>query len=214
MGHILSVLSGGIQQTLEITISAFLLGAVLGLPLAMMRRSGVWLLQLPAVAVVEILRAVPPIVWLFIVYYAIGSGSIKLSTYQAATVGLGLMASAHLSEIYRAGLNSVPTGQWEAVRALGLPKVPSYARVILPQAFIVVIPPMATFAIGLLKDSATASVIGATDIAFRAVQQTQQDLNGLGNFAVAGLLYILLSIPVAAVSRGVDKALSRKLALI
>jgi polar amino acid transport system permease protein len=214
MGHILSVLSVGIQQTLEITVSAFLLGAVLGLPLAILRRSGVWVLQFPAVATVEILRAVPPIVWLFIVYYAIGSGSIKLSTYQAATVGLGLIAAAHLSEIYRAGLNSVPAGQWEAVRALGLPKLASYTRVILPQAFIVVIPPMATFAIGLLKDSATASVIGATDITFRAVQQTQQDLNGLGNFAVAGLLYILLSIPVAVVSRGLDKALSRKLALI
>lgn len=213
MSHLLSVLAAGISQTVEITVSAFLVGAVLGLPLAIMRRSGVWLLQIPAVAVVEVARAVPPIVWLFIVYYAVGSGSIKLSTFQAATIGLGLIAAAHLSEIYRAGLNSVPVGQWEAVRALGLPTRPSYTRVILPQALLVVIPPMATFAIGLLKDSATASVIGATDIAFRAVQQTQQDLNGLGNFAVAGVLYILLSIPVAIVSRGADKVLFRRLAV-
>lgn len=213
MSHILNVLAAGISQTVEITSSAFLVGAVLGLPLAIMRRSGIWLLQIPAVVVVEVVRAIPPIVWLFIAYYAVGSGSIKLSTFQAATIGLGLIAAAHLSEIYRAGLNSVPAGQWEAVRALSLPTRPAYARVILPQTLVVVIPPMATFAIGLLKDSATASVIGATDIAFRAVQQTQQDLNGLGNFAVAGALYILLSIPVAAVARGTDKVLARRLAV-
>lgn len=213
MFEILKVLAAGIGQTVQITVSAFVVGAILGLPLAVMRRSGIRLLQLPAVAIVEVFRAIPPIVWLFIVYYAIGSGSVTLSTYQASTIGLGLIAAAHLSEIYRAGLNSVPVGQWEAVHALCLPTKPAYARVILPQALVVVIPPMATFAIGLLKDSATASVIGATDIAFRAVQQTQQDLNGLGNFAVAGVLYILLSIPVAVASRGANGVLSRRLAV-
>ena len=213
MFHIIRVLAAGIAQTVEITVSAFVVGAILGLPLAVMRRSGIRAIQLPAVAIVEVLRAIPPIVWLFIVYYAIGSGSIKLSTYQAATIGLGLIAAAHLSEIYRAGLNSVPVGQWEAVRALCLPTRPAYGQVILPQALVVVIPPMATFAIALLKDSATASVIGATDIAFRAVQQTQQDLNGLGNFAVAGALYILLSVPVAVGSRRADRILSRRLAV-
>lgn len=211
MGHILAVLAAGIGQTVEITASAFLLGALLGLPLAIMRRSGVWPLQAPAVVAIEVLRAVPPIVWLFIVYYAVGSGAVKLSTYEAATIGLGLIAAAQLAEVYRAGLNSVPTGQWEATRALALPRFSTYARVILPQAFVVVIPPMATYAIGLLKDSATASVIGATDITFRAVQQTQQDLNGFGNFAVAGLLYIALSIPVAVVARSADSWLTRRL---
>lgn len=212
MTNIISVLAAGIGQTVQITVSAFAVGSVLGLPLAIMRRSGIWPLQLPAVATIEVLRAIPPIVWLFIVYYALGSGAITLSTYQAATIGLGLIAAAHLSEIYRAGLNSVPIGQWEAVQALSLPAMAAYSRVVLPQALVVVIPPMATFAIGLLKDSATASVIGATDIAFRAVQQTQQDLNGLGNFAVAGVLYILLSIPVAAASRGADRVLTGRLA--
>jgi polar amino acid transport system permease protein len=70
---------------------------------------------------------------------------------------------------------------------------------------------MATFAIALLKDSAIASVIGATDITFQAVQLTQQDLNGLGNFTVAGLLYIALGIPFAVVARGADRILSRRL---
>lgn len=211
---ILRALAGGILQTVEITASAFIFGAVLGIPLTMIRRSSNRLIRAAAVAIVEMIRAVPPIVWLFIVYYAIGSGAIKLSTYQAATIGLGLISAAHLSEIYRAGLNAVPAGQWAAVQALSVPRLAAYARVILPQALVVVVPPMATYAIGLLKDSATASVIGANDIAYRAVQQTQQDLNGLGNFAVAGLLYILLSVPVGILARTVDRSLSRRLALV
>lgn len=213
MGNTLSVLAGGIGQTVEITTSAFLIGAILGLPLAICRRSALWVLRAPTVAVVEVIRAVPPIVWLFIVYFVLGSGAVTLSTFEAAAIGLGLIAAAYLSEIYRAGLNSVPAGQWEAVHALGLPGVAAYRYVILPQAFLVVIPPMATFAIGLLKDSATASVIGATDITFRAAQLTQQTLHGLDNFAVAGLLYLLLSIPVAVVARTTDRVVTRRLAV-
>lgn len=210
----ISVIAEGIVVTVEITAAGFFLGAVLGVPLVLARRSDLWLLKLPVVAVVEILRAIPPIVWLFIVYYAVGSGAILLSTFQAAAIGLGLIAAAHLSEIYRAGLEAIPRGQWDAIHALGVPRVAAHVRVILPQAVVVVIPPMATFAIGLLKDSATASVIGAHDITFQAVQQTQQDLDGLGNFAAAGLLYLLLSIPVAVVARGADRVLSRRLELV
>lgn len=213
MGDILAVLARGIAQTVEITLSALLVSAVLGLPLALLRRSAPRPIRWLTVAVIEVLRAIPPVVWLFIMYDAVSTGSFKLSTYQAAVAGLGLVYAAHLAEVYRAGLDSVPAGQWDAVRALALPRASAYARVVLPQAFVVVVPPMATFAIALLKDSATASIIGASDITFRAVQLTQEDLNGLGNFAMAGLLYILLSIPLAAVSRGADKVLSRRLAL-
>lgn len=211
MIELFKTLLAGVPQTVAITASALAVGAVLGLPLAMLRRSRFGPLRWCSVSIVEIVRTVPPIVWLFIIYYGVGSGSLQLSTYQAATMGLGIVAAAHLSEIYRAGLGAVPDGQWDAVRALGLPPAPTYARVIFPQALVVVVPPMASFAIALLKDSAVASVIGATDIAYRAVQQTQMDLNGLANFGVAGLLYIALSIPIAVVARGADQILMRKL---
>lgn len=213
MTTIVRALAEGVPQTVAITLASFVVAAVVGLPLAMLRRSTIWVVRLPAVVIVEVFRAVPPIVWLFIIYYALGSGAIKLTTFQAAVTGLGLIYAAHLSEVYRAGLDAVPAGQWEAISALALPRVASYVRVVLPQAFVVVIPPMASFAIALLKDSAIASVIGANDITFHAVQLTQQDLNGLGNFAIAGLFYIILSIPFAAVARGADRMLSQRLAV-
>lgn len=209
----LKVLSQGIGQTVLITVTAFAVGAVLGLPLALLRRSRLRLVRLPATVVVETVRAVPPIVVLFLIYYALGSGLLQLSTFQAAACGLGLISMAYLAEIYRAGINSVHGGQWEATRALGLPILKTYTKVILPQSLIVVIPPAATFAIGLLKDSAIASVIGAQDITFRAFQETQATLQGLTIFGIAGVLYILLSIPIAVLARWTDHRLSRRAAV-
>lgn len=211
--HFLSVLAQGIAQTVLITVCSFLVGAVLGLPLALLRRSRIRFVRVPATALIESIRAVPPIVVLFLMYYALGSGLIKLSTFEAAVAGLGLISMAYLAEIYRAGINSVHAGQWEASRALALPTLKTYTKVILPQSMIVVVPPAATFAIGLLKDSAIASVIGAQDITFRAFQETQATLQGLTIFGIAGVLYILLSIPIAVVARWTDHRLSQRVAV-
>ena len=209
----LKLLSQGICQTVLITVTAFAIGAVAGLPLALLRRSRWRVISWSATMVIETVRAIPPIVVLFLLYYAVGSGAVKLSTFEAAVGGLGLIASAYLAEVYRAGINAVHVGQWEATRALGLPVLKTYSKVILPQSLIVVIPPAATFAIGLLKDSAIASVIGVQDITFRAFQETQATLQGLTIFGIAGLLYIALSVPIAVVARWTDHRLSRRVVL-
>ena len=209
----LQALAQGIGQTCLITAGAFGLGAIVGIPLALLRRSPLVWLRWPATTVIEVLRSIPPIVVLFVLFYGLGNGAIRLSTVQAAVLGLGMIAAAYLAEIYRAGIDAVATGQWEASKALALPRSKTYLRVILPQALIVVIPPAATFAIGLLKDSAIASVIGAHDITFQAFQESQATLQGLTIFAIAGGLYILLSIPVAVAARWADHALSQKVAI-
>lgn len=211
-GEFLDALAQGIGQTCLITATAFAIGAVLGVPLVLMRRSRIVLVRWTATVVIELLRSIPPIVVLFVLFYGIGSEAIRLSTFQAAVLGLGVIASAYLAEIYRAGINAVSLGQWEASRALGLPSWKIYSRVILPQALVVVIPPASTFAIGLLKDSAIASIIGAHDITFQAFQESQATLQGLTIFAIAGVLYILLSIPIAIVARWSDHALSQRAA--
>lgn len=212
MGRIIESLASGIGVTVAITVAAFVLGAILGLPIAIMRRSRAMAVRAPAIAFVETVRAIPPIVWLFIVYFGIGTDVVKLTTYEAAVLGLGLISAAYLSEIYRAGIDSVPRGQWDAAAALALPGAALYRKVVLPQAVLVVIPPAATFAIGLLKDSAIASVIGAQDITFRAFQETQATLQGLTIFGIAGLMYIAMSVPVAILARYSDRVLARRVA--
>lgn len=213
MWDVLLLLLRGLGTTVIITAASFAVGAVLAVPLVLARRSPRRWLRLPVIALVEVTRAIPPLVWLFIVYYGVGSGAIKLDTLQASIIGLGLVAAAYMTEIYRAGLDGLPTGQWDAVTALSLPRFAAARTVILPQAIVTIIPPAATFLIGLLKDSAVASVIGAQDITFFARQQTQTDLNGLGNFALAGVLYIALSVPVALASREMDRRLTKRMAI-
>ena len=207
----LTSLSRGIGQTVLITVCAFAVGVVLGFPLALLRRSAPWPIRWLATGFIELFRSVPPIVLVFLAYYSVSIGALKLSTFQAAVLGLGVVAAAYLAEIFRAGINAVHAGQWEASSALALPLLPTYLRVILPQAILVTIPPAATFAIGLLKDSAVASIIGAEDITFYAFQETQATLQGLTVFLVAAGLYIVLSVPIAALARWSDAALTRHL---
>jgi polar amino acid transport system permease protein len=212
MSDILAALADGIGTTVAITLCSFAVGAVLGFPLALARRSSVLLLRWPAVAIVETLRSIPPLVWLFIAYYSVGADLLPLSTFESAVVGLGLIAAAYLCEIYRAGIDAVPQGQWEASGALAMPSVATYTRVVMPQAALLVIPPAATFLIALLKDSAVASVIGATDITFLAFQEARVTLQGLTVFALAAGLYLVLSIPVAVMARVSDRYVARRLA--
>ncbi|WP_109471168.1 amino acid ABC transporter permease [Ornithinimicrobium cavernae] len=202
----------GVGQTVSITACAFLIGAVLGFPLALLRRSRNVLVRWGAALVIDTVRSIPPIVVVFLVFYSVGSGAVRLGTFQAAVIGLGAISAAYLAEIYRAGIESVASGQWEAANALALPSRKMYVHVILPQALLVAIPPAATFAIGLLKDSAVASVIGAQDITFFAFQESQATLQGLTIFLVAAVLYIALSLPVAGLARWSDHALSKRVA--
>ncbi len=212
MSEILGALAEGIGTTIAITLASFAVGAVLGFPLALARRSAHLWLRWSAGAVVEVLRAIPPLVWLFIAYYSVGVDLVPLSVFEAAVIGLGLVAAAYMCEIYRAGIEAVPRGQWEAADVLALPTVATYTRVVMPQAALLVIAPAATYLIALLKDSAIASVIGTTDITFLAFQEARVTLQGLSVFAVAAALYLLLSVPVAAIARVADRLVARRLA--
>ncbi|GAB3073476.1 amino acid ABC transporter permease [Nocardioides zeae] len=209
----LQALAGGIGTTVTLTLAAFGVGAVAGFPLALARRSSQWWLRLPALAVIEVLRAIPPLVWLFIVFYVIGADFPLMTPFQAAVAGLGLIAAAYLAEIYRAGLDAVPDGQWEAASATGIGTLTTYRKVVLPQAALIVVPPAATYLIALLKDSAVASVVGTTDITFLAFQEARVTLEGFEVFVIAAALYLALSAPVALVARTADRLISRRLGL-
>lgn len=197
----------GVGLTVTISVGSFVLGALIAIPLALARVSGVRAVRWPSTAYVELLRGVPPLAWLFLIYFGLASRVITLGRVSAVVLALGLVAGAYLAEIYRAGILSVAHGQWEAGRAVGLQPVGLYVRIILPQAVVVVIPPSASYAIALLKDSSLAAVIGAQEITFRAFVETQRTLHGLEVFSVAAILYLLLSVPLAALSRWLDAGL-------
>lgn len=206
---LLSLLKG-VPATLAVTFGSFALGAVIAVPLVLMRRSRSPLLRIPARIYIDVVRGIPPIVWLFIIFFGLGNGLIVLSSYQAAILGMGLVSTAYLAEIYRGGFLSVPNGQGEASTALGMTRFDTLRYVLAPQVLRVSVPPMATFLVSLLKDTTVASTIGVRDIMMYASQQAQGGGGSFAPFVFAALLYIALSVPVAVLVRVMDERLRSK----
>jgi len=204
MMDLLMALARGIPATLIVSFGAFAFGLVMAVPLVLMRRSRLAALRIVARVYIDVVRGVPPIVWLFIIFFGLGSNLIVLSSYQAAILGMGLVCTAYLAEIYRGGFLSVPTEQREAAIALGMSRLDTLRYVLAPQVLRVSIPSMATFLVSLLKDTSVASTIGVRDVMMLATQQAHAGNGSFVPFILAALLYILLSIPVAMFARAMD----------
>lgn len=208
--EMLTLLLEGLPVTIALTAGAFLGGAVLALPLTALRMAPNPVLALIAALLIQIVRAVPPLLWLFLIFFGIGMSIVPISPFPAALIGLTLIAAANLAEIYRGALASVPSGQWEATRALNMGGLTTLVEIIGPQVFRVALPSAATYLIGLMKETAIASTIGVQELVFRGNQVTQLTYRGLESFAVVAALFIALSLPVAWASRRLDKALRAK----
>lgn len=156
----LGYIAAGILGTVAVTSASFAIGAVLGLPLAWARRSRSAAVRLVTGGVIDILRTVPNLVWLFLVFFGLPQVGVRLDPWTAAILALGVSSAAYMAEVYRGGFAAVGKGQWLASSALGLGSWDRTRYVILPQVVRVVVPTMATYAISLLKESALASTIG------------------------------------------------------
>ncbi|HWM32954.1 MAG TPA: amino acid ABC transporter permease [Pseudolysinimonas sp.] len=200
----------GVLGTVGVTFGALAIGTVVGMPLAWLRRSRHAIVRMPAVAVIEVLRGVPNLVWLFLVFFGLPQIGIRLDPWSSAILTLGVASAAHIAEIYRGGLAGLSRGQWEASDALGLSRMDRRRLIVLPQMQRVIVPTMATYAIGLLKDSALASTIGVVELTFRGGVVTQRTGDGLTTFLVVGVVYLLLSLPLALAARRVDSRMRAK----
>lgn len=148
-----------------VTALSFLLACAIGIGIAVMRLSGVPLLRAPAFVVVQVLRGVPLLVFLYWVYFGLAIvAGINFSPVQAGIVALTLTGSAYTAEIFRAGLLAIETGQVEAARSLGLSRIGTYRHVLLPQMTRIVVPPLGNTFIGLLKGATLLSIIAVHDM--------------------------------------------------
>lgn len=209
----LGILLNGVPMTLGLTAVSFAIGVLLGLPLLALSTARHGVLRLLAKAIILVFRSIPPIVWLFLIFFGIGVGYVRLDPFTAGAIGLGLITGANMAEIYRGALAAIHPGQWEAASALNLSRYHRFVDVIGPQLLRVALPSAATYAIGLLKDSAIASTIGVHEIAFEAYHLSQQTFRGLDIFAAAALLYIVISVPMAFLARWADLRLRAKVAI-
>lgn len=213
MWHIFTYVGPGVGNTLLLTAISFAIGAVLAIPVSLAGRSSFAPVRGLIRGLVEFVRSIPVLVWLFIVFFGLPQEGYSPSPLVAAILTLSVVSAVYLSEIYRGGIAAIDRGQWEASRALGLSRIDTGSRIVAPQVFRVVLPPVATYCIGLLKDSALASTIGVVELTYRANAETQVTGKGLTTYVIVGVIYVLIGLPLAVVSRHVDSRLQARFSL-
>lgn len=195
--YYVSVLFEGVGATVTITIGALAIAATVGLALAMLKVSNLPSARFFVGAYVEIFRNIPPLTQLFIIYFGLTYVGVRLEPLTAAIVGLGLNGSAYCAEIFRSGFSALHHGQREAAAAAGMTPPMAMRFVILPQAFRITLPPLANYAIGLIKDTAVASAVAAPEILFRARSLTSETYETPLIYLIVAILYFCLTFPLA-----------------
>ncbi|MGG4397862.1 ectoine/hydroxyectoine ABC transporter permease subunit EhuD [Paenibacillus thiaminolyticus] len=201
-------------QVLPITIGATLLGfaaaCMLGLPLALARRSRYRAVSVLANAWMEFIRSTPLLVQLFVLFYALPLYGISFSPFVTGVIGLGLHYSAYLSEVFRSGIEAVPAGQWEAAKALNFGRRHSWTNIILPQAIPPIIPVMGNYLITMFKETPVLSAITLVELLQTAKAIGSGSFRYLEAFTIVGLLFLLLSYPSSLLVSRLEKRFQTK----
>ncbi len=191
----LPALLQGLWITILLGVVSIVAGLVSGLLMALLRLYAPAPVRALARIYIDVFRSIPLLVLLVLVYYALPFVGIRLSSFASAATALTLVSCAYTAEIFRAGIEAIPKGQFEAAEAIGLGFFSSMRDVILPQAFRIVVPPLTSNCINVLKDTALASVVAMPDLLKQATQAQALSANPTPLIGAA-LLYLLLLLPL------------------
>ena len=194
----------GFRITLLATVLGFALAAVLGLAVAIMRRSLPKVLAKLLSAIVEFIRLTPLVVQLLFVYYLLP----QFSALQIGIAVLGIHYATYMAEVYRAGIEAVPVGQWEAARALSLPPARTWRAVILPQAIRRVVPALGNYAVSMFKDTPYLFTISVVEMVTAAQQFGARNFQYLEPLTMAGLIFLAASYPTSVLIRRLERRLA------
>ncbi|MCK9486712.1 MAG: amino acid ABC transporter permease [Dehalococcoidia bacterium] len=198
------------RNTLVFTAFGFTGGLALGLLVALMRLSTIRPYRWAATVYVDLIRGLPALLVLIFIAFGlpIALGIRIPGTYGRGAVALAIVASAYIAEVIRAGIEAVPRGQMEAARSLGMSRGQAMRRIVLPQAFRLIIPPMTNELVLLLKDTALISVIGVTEATKELTRFGRDGVNANANatpLVVAGLVYLALTIPMTRLAAYLER---------
>ncbi|MDQ2650413.1 MAG: ectoine/hydroxyectoine ABC transporter permease subunit EhuD [Actinomycetota bacterium] len=196
--EILPDLLRGLWVTVTLTVLGISLALVFGLVLALLRRSRFRAVRWPAGLFVEFIRGTPLLIQFFFLFYVLPDYGIVLSGFTVGVLGLGIHYACYTSETYRAGIESVPAGQWEAATAINLSNRQRWTSVILPQAIPTVLPALGNYLVAGFKDAPLAATVTVFGVLGTAQQIQGQTFRGLEPFTLAGLLFLAVSVPVAS----------------
>lgn len=204
--QILPYLLRGLLVTFEATVLGSVLAYVLGLVFAMIRQARIPVLSQFVWLLVEFVRSTPLLVQLYFIYFVFPVAfGITLGSLMTGVLGLGLHYATYTSEVYRAGIDAVPRGQWEAATALSLPRGRVWTAVILPQAIPRVLPALGNYMISMLKETPLLLSIGVLDLVGQAQAQGSEAYRYVEPYTLAGLFFLVLSYPASVLVRRLER---------
>jgi polar amino acid transport system permease protein len=207
--EILPILAKASIVTIEATLLSFVIALILGLILALLRMGGPvvgWL----ASAFVELVRSTPLLIQIFFLFFVLPRAGIVLDAFAAGVIALSLHYGCYCSEVYRAGLEAVPRGQWEACTALNLSSWNTFKNVILPQAIPPIVPALGNYLVALFKDTPLLSAIAVLELVQTAKMLGSENFRYTEPMTVVGLTFLVLSLVSAAGIRWLEQRLNRR----
>lgn len=194
----------------EATVGGFLLALVAGLLLALARLSTMRWLRGLAAAYIQFVRSTPLLIQLYFVFFVLPEYGIRFEPLTTGILVLGLHISSFTAEVYRAGIEGVPHGQWDAAVALEFPPWYTWSRIILPQAVPPMIPVLGNYLIGMFKDSAILATISVAELLGTALNEASRSFRYLEPLLLVGLIFLVLSLAASALVRMTEARLARR----
>ncbi|KPK19612.1 MAG: amino acid ABC transporter permease [Betaproteobacteria bacterium SG8_41] len=197
-------LAEGLVVTIQATLVGMAVALTLGLVLALARRSRHRLVSWPTGVLVEFVRSTPLLVQIYFLFYVLPDAGLRLSPLATGVIALGLHYAAYCSEVYRAGLESVPKGQWEAAVALNLTRWRTMKDIIIPQAIPPVVPALGNYLVAMFKDTPLLSAITVLEVLQTAKLIGSETFRYVEPLTLVGVLFLVLSLLSAALIRWVE----------
>jgi polar amino acid transport system permease protein len=198
------LLFSGTVASLRAFVLSFCLAAILALLLGLLRQSRTTLIRWAATCWVEFFRGISTVVLLFWLYFALPFLGVSLSAEASAVIGLGLVHGAYGSEVVRGAMQAIPRDQWEAAIALGYTRRQTLLSIILPQAFVAMLPPVGNSLVLLLKGTSIASIITVPELTFQSTLVVTRTLAVVPIFTCVLMVYYLIAIATVHLVRAIE----------
>ncbi|MEN5162870.1 MULTISPECIES: ectoine/hydroxyectoine ABC transporter permease subunit EhuD [Achromobacter] len=207
--EILPTLGSALVITIEATVLGMLVAVTLGLVLAMLRRSRLRIVSLPTAFVIEFIRSTPLLVQMYFLFYVLPLTGAQMSPLVTGVIALGLHYATYCAEVYRAGIEAVPRGQWEAATALNMSRWRTAVGVVLPQAIPPVVPALGNYLVAMFKDTPLLSAITVVELLQQSKMIGSATFRYTEPLTLVGVLFLALSLVAAWGVRGLEARLQR-----
>ncbi|MER7077022.1 polar amino acid transport system permease protein [Saccharopolyspora kobensis] len=204
-GRVVPDVLRGLLVTFEATVLGSVVAFALGLLLALLRRSRIRAVSRATWLFIEFVRSTPLLVQLYFLFNVLPGIGLRFSSLTTGVIGLGVHYACYAAEVYRAGIDGVPRGQWEAATALSLPTYRVWTSVVLPQAIPRVLPALGNYTISMFKETPLLLAIGVLDLVGAAQEAGSDAYRYVEPLTLAGICFLLLSYPASLLVRRLER---------